>query len=186
MAVRLTKRLFTTREYHRMAEAGVFSESDRLELIAGEVLTMSPIGSRHAACVDRLNALFHRQIGDAAIIRTQNPVVLDEHTELQPDLALLRPRADFYAEAHPEPNAIILVAEVLETSAHYDRQAKLPLYAMAGIPEVWLIDLPAGGVECHRQPAGREFQQINCLGRGEPLSPLGFPSAVLYVEEILG
>lgn len=132
MTVQVQRRRFTVDQYHQMAEAGVLTEADRVELIAGELLEMSPIGRRHAACVNRLTRLFTSLLGESAIISVQNPIALSVHSEPQPDMALLRPRADFYASGHPGPEDVWLVVEVAETSPEYDRQIKMPEYASAG------------------------------------------------------
>ena len=128
-------------EYHRMAEAGILGPDARVELIEGEIIDMAPIGSRHAAVVRQLAHILHQNVGYQAIVSTQNPVRLDEYSEPEPDLALLRPRDDFYATAHPGPGDILLIIEVADTSLRYDREIKIPLYARHGIPEVWLVDL---------------------------------------------
>ncbi|MBI3030906.1 MAG: Uma2 family endonuclease, partial [Candidatus Rokubacteria bacterium] len=109
MPVQLVRRFFTVEQYSRMAEAGILSADDRVELIEGEIVEMTPIGSRHAACVKRLIRLFYWAVGDRAVVSAQEPVRLSERSEPQPDLALLRPRADFYAQAHPGPQDILLV-----------------------------------------------------------------------------
>src|ERR1700675_3419950 len=120
MAVQLLKRLFTVVEYHRMAEAGILGEDDRVELLEGEVVQMSPIGSRHASCVKRLVDIFiPLQVGRKVILSVQDPIELGEHSEPQPDLTVLKPRPDFYAKAHPGPADVFLVLEVAETSAAY-------------------------------------------------------------------
>lgn len=136
MSVQLLRRSFTVEEYHRMAEAGILREDDRVELLEGEIVEMTPIGSRHAACVDRLNQLGVRGVGPRAIVRVQSPVRLGERSEPQPDLTLLRARPDFYAHAHPGPADVLLIIEVAEASADADRTVKMPLYARAAIPEV--------------------------------------------------
>lgn len=128
-------------EYYRMAEAGILGPDARVELIEGEIIDMAPIGSRHAAVVRQLAHILHQNVGDQAIVSTQNPVRLDEYSEPEPDLALLRPRDDFYAAAHPGPGDVLLIIEVADTSLRYDREIKIPLYARHGIPEVWLVDL---------------------------------------------
>ncbi len=124
MAVSLTRRRFTASEYNRMAEAGILSEDDRLELIDGEIIEMAPIGRRHQACVDRLTLFFVSSLGNLAQIRIQGPVRLSEQTEPQPDLAMLRPRPDFYASGHPTPADVLLLVDVAETSSRYDRRVK--------------------------------------------------------------
>lgn len=185
MAVRIVKRLFTVDEYHRMVEAGILGEDDRVELIEGEVVQMTPIGSRHAACVAKLTALFSR-VQDRAIVWVQNPIRLGRHSEPQPDVALLKPRADFYAQAHPGPGDVLLVVEVAETSAAYDRELKVPLYARNGVAEVWLVDLAEERVEVYRQPAPRGYQDVRRLRRGERVAPQAFPDVGLTVDDIVG
>jgi len=186
MSVQLLRRSFTVEDYHRMAQAGILSEDDRVELIDGEILKMTPIGSRHATCVRRLNRLFSMAAGARVIVDVQNPIRLGEHSEPQPDLALLRPRPDFYGSSHPGPQDVLLVVEVAETSATYDREVKLPLYARAGIPEVWLIDLSEERIEIHRHPLPRGYQQVQHLRRGECLAPDALPDMSFAVEGILG
>jgi Uma2 family endonuclease len=135
------KRLFSVTEYHRFGEAGILSEDDRVELIKGEVVEMSPIGSRHAACVRALQELVQEKLGRTAQVSVQNPIQLDEHSEPQTDVALVTPRKDRYANAHPRPADVLLVIEVADTSIEFDQSVKLPLYARAKIPEAWLVDL---------------------------------------------
>jgi Uma2 family endonuclease len=153
MAVQALRRLFTADEYHRMTQAGILSEDDRVELIEGEIVQMSPIGSRHARCVRLLNRIFSKGVGDRAIVDVQNPIRLGERLEPQPDVALLRPRPDFYAGVHPGPEDVLLIAEVMERSAAFDREVKAPLYARSGIPEVWWVDLEEEVVEVYREPS---------------------------------
>jgi len=185
MAVQLSKRLFTVVEYHRMSEAGIFSEDDRVELIEGEIVEMTPIGSRHAAVVNRLNRLCSRGVGERAVVSIQNPIRLGEHSEPQPDVTLLRPRPDFYAASHPGPLDVLLVVEVAETSAAYGRAVKVPLYARAGIPEVWLVDLAEGQIEVSRHPSPQGYQEVRTVRRGEALAPLALPELTLAVGAIL-
>lgn len=181
----IRRRLFSVEEYHRMAQAGVFGEDDRLELIEGEIVEMAPIGSRHAACVDRLNRLFSTRVAEQATVRVQSPIRLGDWSEPQPDVALLRPRQDFYASAHPGPEDVLLVVEVAETSAAYDREVKVPLYARHGVPEVWLVDLGAEVVEVFRRPSKDGYLEVQTARRGEKLSPRLLPEESLAVEEVL-
>jgi len=182
----LARRLFTSAEFHRMGETGILDVNDRLELVDGEVVRMSPIGSRHAACVRRLTALFGRRLRDGASVSVQNPVLLGRHTEVQPDMALLRPCADAYAQHHPGPADTLLIVEVVDSSGEYDRRTKLPLYARARIPEVWLVDLPGAAVEVYRSPSLRTYRDRQHLVRGERLSPRAFPRVWFRVNDILG
>ncbi|WP_448605575.1 Uma2 family endonuclease [Thermoflexus hugenholtzii] len=186
MGVQVQRRLFTVEEYHRMAEAGILSEDDRVELIEGELVAMSPIGSRHAGVVDRLNYLLSRRAGEGIIVRVQNPLRLSAHSEPQPDVALLRYRPDFYASAHPGPEDILLIVEVAETSADYDRSVKIPLYARHGIPEAWLVDLLEERIEIYRHPTPQGYRSLHIAHRGETVRPTALPDLELSVDEILG
>ncbi len=186
MALQLQRRLFTVAEYHRMAEAGILQEDDRVELIEGEIVAMNPIGSRHAAAVDRLTRLLTQAAGERAIVRVQSPVQLGERSEPQPDLALLKPRPDFYAGAHPGAEDVLLLVEVADASADYDRQVKLPLYARAGVPEAWLVDLDGQAVEVLRHPSAHGYATTERVGRGQSLPVPGLPDARLAVDLILG
>lgn len=177
---------FTVEDYMRMLEAGILSEDDRIELIEGEIIEMSPIGDLHAACVIRLTMLFTRLVGVAALVSVQNPVRLDNHSEPQPDLALLKPRPDFYAQAKPTPDDILLIVEVADSSAHFDRNVKVPLYARALIPLVWLVDLNAGAIEVYSQPAGGAYQQCQVMRRGDRLTIESLPGLVIMADDILG
>ena len=186
MSVQISRRLFTTEEYHQMIAAGIFKEDDRLELINGEVVTVSPIGPRHAAIVARMTRLFSRYFSDAALVWVQNPIGLEEYSEPEPDVALVQLRSDFYAQAHPEPEDILLLVEVSDTTLTYDREMKLPLYAQAGVVEVWLVDVANSMLEVYRQPVlqGYEFNQQ--LGSGESVSLQMFPDVSIAVDDIFG
>lgn len=166
----IRKRLFSADEYHKLGRAGVLGEDDRVELIEGEILELAAIGSRHAACVKRLNALLIQNLAEGAIVSVQDPIRLSDRTEPEPDLALLKPREDFYASEHPGPGDVLLVIEVAETSVEYDSDIKLPLYARAGIPEAWLVDLPAERVEVHSRPVEGEYREISRARRGDTIS----------------
>jgi Uma2 family endonuclease len=179
------KRLFTVDEYYRMAQTGILSPSDRLELIQGEIVTMSPISPRHASIVSRLNHLFQPRVGDRAIVSTQSPLRLDAVSEPEPDFMLLHPREDFYAEAHPWPADVVLLIEVADSSLAYDRDVKSGLYAAAGIGEFWLIDLVTERIVVHRQPAADCFRQMRIFLPGEEIAPQAFPD-LLPVAKILG
>ncbi|OGF53023.1 MAG: hypothetical protein A2Z21_08670 [Candidatus Fraserbacteria bacterium RBG_16_55_9] len=185
-SIQVLKRRFTVEEYYKMAEAGIFSEDDRVELLDGEIVEMTPIGSSHAACVDRLTRLFGRLIGETASLRVQSPIRLSKSSEPQPDLALLKPRSDFYAQAHPGPEDVFLVVEVAETSAGIDRKVKIPLYAKAGIPEVWLVDLDEERIEVYRNPSAKGYGEVQRFRRGRSLAPQALPDMKLSVSDILG
>ncbi len=153
---------YTATEYHRMAAAGIFGEDDRVELIQGEIIDMAPTGSLHAGTVKYLVAALMRVIGERAMLSVQDPVALNGYSEPQPDLALLRPRPDFYKQGHPNAADVLLVIEVAESSVTYDREVKLPLYAAHGIPETWLVDLQADRLDIHREPSAGGYRATDC------------------------
>jgi len=163
-----------------MATGGVFGEDDRVELIDGEVLEMTPIGAPHAGCVNRLNRMLVGAVGERAVVSVQNPVQVGDWSEPQPDLAVLRPRPDFYAEGHAHPADVLLLIEVADTSGPYDRGVKVPLYLAGGIPEVWVVDLPGDAVEVFRQTGWVR------LGRGDTVAVPALVGVVLDVSAILG
>lgn len=180
------RRRFTVDEYHRMAEAGVLHEDDRVELLDGEVVLMSPIGPPHAACVNRLNHALTRRVGDDAIVSVQNPVRLDRHSEPQPDLLLLRPREDFYASATPRPEDVLLAIEVGDSSVRFDREVKAPLYARAGIGELWLVDVGARDVRVCRRPGEAGYGDVTVKRGDDAWSPEALPGVSIALREILG
>jgi hypothetical protein len=187
MAIQAVKRLFTVSEYRQMAQVGIFSEDDRVELLAGEIIEMSPISSRHASCVTRLNYLLQDRAKGRALVSVQNPIRLSDYSEPQPDVALLVPRANFYRDAHPTPRDVLLVIEVCETSGEFDRRVKLPLYAKAGIPEVWLIDAAQEQIEVYHAPSVQGYGETQTLTRGQTLRAQLIPELIeLKVEEMLG
>lgn len=143
----------TVDEYYRMAEVGLLSPDARVELIDGEIIDMAPIGSRHASAVSLLTQRLIRAVGDSAIVWSQSPVRLDVRSEPQPDLALLRPRADHYAGGHPAPPDVLLIVEVSDTTLDYDRNVKAGLYARYGIPALWIVDLAHGRLHTCQRPA---------------------------------
>ncbi len=182
----VVRKLFDVGDYYRLLGAGVLHEDDRVELIEGEIIQMAPIGGRHAACVDRLNRLLSPLVGDAAIVRVQSPVRLSERVEPQPDLTLLRPRDDFYAQGHPTPSDVLLLVEVAETSLRYDREVKLPLYARTGIPEVWIVDLQDEEILAHSRPEGDAYNEVGRTSRNGSVTPCMLPGLSLRVDDVLG
>jgi hypothetical protein len=182
MAIASRRRRFTVEEYRRLGEVGILHEDDRVELIDGEIVEMTPIGERHALAVIYLNNALARGLEGRALVSPQNPLRLGPHSEPQPDLVLLRPAADRLPAA---PDAL-LVIEVADTSLAYDRDTKLPRYARAGIPEAWIVDLEGQAVEVHRAPGPTGYRDVQRLGRGASVSPAAFPDLRLAVDDILG
>lgn len=187
MAVTLRRRRFTLGEYHRMGESGILGAGDRVELIEGEIVEMTPIGSHHAGTVARIQHLFSARLGERAVVGVQNPLVLRAHeSEPEPDVVLLAPRTDFYASALPEPSDVRLLVEVADLSLAYDRRTKLPLYARAGVAEAWLVDIDAGGVDLYSGPSADGYADVRSAGRDERFSPRAFPDVVVTRRDLLG
>jgi hypothetical protein len=185
MADTVVKRRFTADEYHRMAEAGILRHRERVELMDGEIVVMSPIGARHGACVACANRALIRAAGDEAIVLPNGSIRLDLYYEPQPDLVLLRPRADFYASRHAGPGDILLIVEIADSSIGYDRDVKTPAYAVAGIAEYWLADLNANVLWRYSSPARGVFQQVTAHHRGQSIAPLHLPACVVPVDAFL-
>ena len=186
MSAELVRHLFTVEQYHQMGEVGVFDPDERVELLGGEVIETSPIGSVHAAIVNRLNRFFVLALGDRVIVAVQNPVRLDDLSEPQPDLTLLRARSDFYAAAHPAPADVLLMIEVSDTTLVKDRVVKRPYYAAAGVVETWIVDVGNQLVEVATDPGPRDYRQVRQVGRGAFLTPLTLPELTLAVEDLFG
>lgn len=147
MSTVIARKRYTVTDYYRMVPAGIIHRDERVELLDGEVRVKSPIGSWHSGVVMRLHSMLAKNLGDTVIISDQGPVRLGEYDEPEPDLAVLRPRDDFYTRSHPVPADVLLIIEVADSSLDYDRDEKLPRYAAAGIPEVWLIDIAGEAIE---------------------------------------
>jgi Uma2 family endonuclease len=180
------RRHFTVDEYYCMAKAGVLREDERVELLDGEVIQMSPIGGRHAGCVDELGERFIIRLAGRARVRIQNPIRLSSGSEPEPDIAVVRPRSDRYRQGHPAPEDVLLVIEVSDTTLDYDRDTKLPFYAAAGIPEVWIWDLNGARVLVFREPIDGQYRQSSVIEHGGVLSPVAFPDLELLVDDFLG
>ena len=176
---------FTVAQYLAMGEAGILKKEDRVELIDGVIVAMAAAGNRHLATVDRLNRMMGRAAGDRAIVRVQGAIDLHERSRPEPDLALLRERADFYESESAGPDDVLLLIEVSDSSVNYDRYDKLPRYARAGIPEVWITVLPERVIEAHTEPAGGRYTQMRTFRSGDTISPACFPDIALLVSEIL-
>jgi Uma2 family endonuclease len=167
----VARRPITVADYHRMGEAGILTERDRVELIEGELVAMSPIGSYHHGTVNKLNHSLVSAVGERAVVSVQGPVRLDDLSEPEPDFALLKPRPDFYRDAHPEPADVLLLIEVADTSLSYDRDVKRVLYARHAIPEFWIVDLNAGVVEVCRVPGADGYASVERVCRDGVLEP---------------
>ena len=178
-------RLFSVDEYYAMAEAGILTHDERVELINGEIVEMSPIGSRHASAVYALDYLMSDRFGQRALVAVQGPLRLGNHAEPEPDVMILRWRDDFYASAHPGPEDVLLLIEVSDSTLDYDRNVKLEMYANAGIPETWIANIPERVVEVYTDPVNGVYTNRQVFGLGEDVSPLAFPDVSLPVSRIV-
>jgi Uma2 family endonuclease len=179
----LTRHKLTVADYHRMAEAGILDADSRVELIHGEIIDMAPIGASHAATTTNLNKLLVLAVADRAVVWPQNPVLLDEHNEPQPDLALLKPRPD-YQHRKPGPEDVLLIVEVADTTLGRDLSVKVPLYARAGIPEVWIVDVKGQRVLVYAEPSrSGSYVHERAQGRGA-LSPHLLPAVSVRIEDL--
>jgi len=177
------RHLWTVDDYHRMGEAGILTEDDRVELIEGELVEMAPIGSEHIAASNALNRLLVLAVGDGFIVSVANPVRLTQHSEPQPDFTVLKPRDD-YRTMLPRPEDTMLAVEVANTSLTYDRNVKLALYARSLIPEVWIVNLAAEEVEVYRSPVGDTYTSVTRAGQLESLTIAAIPGALIPVVRI--
>ena len=176
------RRLFTVEEYDRMAEVGILTEQDRVELIDGEILVMSPIGFRHSYCVATLNEMLVLRVGTRALVWGQGAVRTGSRSKPQPDLALLERRS--YLRGDPTEAEALLVIEVADSSLAYDRTIKRRLYARAGVPEMWIVDVDGEAVEVSRHPEGDGYRDVQRVPRGAAIAPAAFPDATIRVDEI--
>ncbi len=175
---------FTVQQYYLMHEAGVFAEGDRYELINGEIRERFPIGIKHAVCVAKTARLFQIKLGDQAFVWMQNPIILRNNSEPQPDLAILKWRDDFYTDALPTPKDILLIIEVADSTIAYDRNVKMPLYAANGVPEMWIFDVNQQIIEGYSQPSSSGYKRSQRYEQGDALSINDFPEVIFNWEDL--
>lgn len=168
-----------------MAETGVLRPDARVELLDGRIIDMSPIGPFHGGLVKRLSRMFNLKAKGRWTVSTQDPLCLDEFSEPEPDVMLLKPVADDYISRHPQPDDVFLLIEVSDTTLDFDRDEKLPAYGRAGIAEVWIVNLIDGTVEVYREPNFTGYGNKTVLRSGDQAQPLAFPDAVVDVAEFL-
>ena len=176
---------FSVTDYHRMAETGILPADARVELIEGKVVGMPPMGSRHAACLTRLYESLQDAARGRGTVRVRMPLVIDDHSEPEPDVAVVKARADAFASGHPGPDDALLLVEVSDTTLAFDLEVKVPLYARAGIREVWVVDLAAQAIISFRKPVGGRYSEEIRYGPGEPLNPGAFPDFALDPAALL-
>jgi len=179
------QRRFSVDEYEQMIAAGVFGPDERLELLDGAIILMSPLGRSHASCVDKAVIWFVQHMGQAYTVRGQGPLHLSDRSHPQPDILLLRRKVDYYAHALPDPADVLLLIEVADLTLDTDRRIKLPLYAEAGIAEVWIVNLAADQVEVYNAPVAGAYNATLSAGRGDSMQPTLLPDLAVGVDDIL-
>ena len=181
------RRPFTNAEYHALAEVGILAPDERVQLIAGDIIVMSPVGNRHAACVAFIDDAFSllRLAPARARVRSQSPLVMPDYSEPEPDATLLAWREDGYAFRHPHPEDVLLLVEVSDSTLRYDRDVKLPLYAAAGVPEVWIVNLRDDWIESHTEPMEDGYRSTRRYALGDSIAPQAFPDLSMPVERII-
>lgn len=177
---------FTVDDYYKMIELGILPEDSRTQIIGGKLIEVMPIGSRHASVVEILNRFFIRNFEDEFLVRTQNPARLNDYDEPQPDLALVKFRKDFYRGHHPTAEDVLLIIEVADSTLKFDRETKIPLYAAAEIPEIWLINIKRNLIIIHTKPINGEYQNSRIVRRKETLQSETVPNISIEVDKILG
>jgi len=185
MSVELIRRLISVKEYHIMAESGILTEEDRVELLKGEIVYMSPIGSKHVACVNRITHAIAPILPDNAILSAQNPIVVDDLSEPEPDFAILRFKDDFYENQLATADDVYLVIEVSDTTLAKDQKIKLPLYAASGIPEFWIVNLEKDEIEVYKEPIGDTYRFREIVRKEDDLK-IQVLSITLKAKDILG
>ncbi len=180
-----TRRRINVDEYYAMAEAGILAPHERVELIDGEIITMSPIGNEHAASVDTITDFLVPLVTGRAIVRVQSHLRLDEQNQSEPDLMLLKRREDYYRYRAPGPTDVLLLVEVSDSSLAFDRSVKLALYARFNVPEVWIENIPDRVVEAYTNPVEGQYTESRIYRPGETITPGAFPDVSLSVSELI-
>ncbi len=171
--------------YHQMIESGIFGEDERIELIEGGLVTISPIGAEHSGIVDQLSEILVDQLARRAVVKVQGPIQLDDHSEPEPDVVLSKPRRDYYKRSLPQPADVLLVIEVADSSLAYDRTVKMPLYAQAGIAEAWIVNLIDRWIEVYRDPSPAGYTTMLKILPGRTIAPQAFADVIVVVDDLL-
>jgi Uma2 family endonuclease len=186
MAVGLIKRPLTVEQFNRMIASGIIPENDRVELVDGDIVEMAPIGVRHASYVSRVVDVLHGVVPAEMMVWVQNPVELSPLTRVEPDVTLVRRRADYYVSRLPRPEDILLVVEVADTSLEADRAVKIPAYAKASVPEAWLVDAATNRIEVFRTPSAEGYRERRVVAPGDELSLVALPGIPFSSRTIIG
>jgi Uma2 family endonuclease len=180
-----TQHRFSVTEYHRMAETGILRPGARVELLDGKIIDMSPIDPFHGGVTKRLNRIFTRLAQGRWVVSVQDPLHMDDHSEPEPDVMLVKPATDDYTSHHPQPDDVFLLIEVSDTTLDYDRGEKLAAYGRAGIPEVWILNLNDKSIEVYREPHFTGYGWSKTLRAGDKASLLAFPDVAVDAADVL-
>jgi Uma2 family endonuclease len=176
---------WTVQDYHRMSEMGILDPNEKTELIDGQITLMVAKGTPHVITLQLFGSELLSQLGTEALIRTQDPIHLDDSSEPEPDLVIVRGKILDYVDRHPQPNDIYLVVEVADSTLNYDCQVKDKTYAKAGIPDYWVIDLKNRQFHIFRHPQSSGYASHLILAESQTVSPLAFPDVVVPIGSIL-
>ena len=185
MTIQLKRHRFSVEDYHRLSELGFLDPDGRDELLDGEIVEMPAVREPHAYAVGQCALLFIEAVGRVCWVGVQSPLRLGRYSEPQPDLVVAHGPRERYATNHPEPADVLLVIEVSDASYRKDLVVKLPLYARAGIPEAWIVNLAARRIEVYRAPRRGGYGEVTHAGPGESVSPAAFPNLRIPVDEVL-
>lgn len=185
MSILPSRRLFTFAEYDQMVATGILRDDDRVELIEGEIVAMRPIGCRHAACLRKLDRAIRELLADRVLVSVLCPVAISNWSQPNPDVALLVPRDDDYADAHPLPRQVQVLIEVSDSSLAYDKQVKAPIYAKAGIREYWIVDLKAKQIVVYKRPRSGRYSVVHAHGLRDRFTSPRFPGVEFVIRDLL-
>jgi len=183
---KIAPKRFRVEDFRKMTEIGILPEESGWEIVDGFLIDKMTIGSKHSGTVNRLNRTLIVLLGKNVVVAVQNPVHIDEYNEPEPDIALLKPRDDFYTASHAAPQDVLLLIEVSDSTLEYDREVKKNLYAEAEIAEYWLVNLQDNTLEVYSQPKNGNYRLARILESGETIEATTVKNLKLHIDEILG
>lgn len=178
-------RRLSVQDYHQMAESGILQPDERVELLEGQIIQMAAKGTAHSASVSRIEQLLRNRLGSCILLRFQDPIRLDDYSEPEPDIAVVRPNPNFYEDHHPIPSEVFLLIEVSDKTLQFDRETKAPVYGRSGIAEYWVLDVNGRKLHGYRSPSKTGYQSETILSEELEIAPLAFPDCVMAVREML-
>ena len=180
-----TLRKWTVKEYHKLGEIGIFNPEERVELIEGNIIKISAKGTGHACATRRTASLLHNLVGNQAAVYNKSPIALDDNSEPEPDIAVVRIDPFDYATHHPTPSEVYLIIEVADSSLTFDREIKAKIYARSGIADYWVLNVGSRQLHVFREPAENGYQSEVILGETASISPIEFPAFNIAIQAML-